>query len=98
ETGFAPARVSRQFSLPIPVNRELVLVSLSFPVVFTPLPPFLPDSLRFGDGTSWPVATVTSIDTMARRALRDEMPGIMLRGFVRSLSKAVAQYRAQHAA
>lgn len=98
ETGFAPARVSRQFTLPIPVNRELVLVSLSFPVVHTPLPPFLPDSLHFGDGTSWPVATVTSIDTMARRALRDEMPGIMLRGFVRSLSKAVAQYRAQHAA
>ena len=98
ETGLAPARVSRQFTLPIPINRELVLVSVSFPVVHTPLAPFLPNSLRFADGATWPTAAVTSIDAMARRALRDEMPGIMLRGFVRSLSKAVAQYQAQRAA
>jgi len=98
ETGLAPARVSRQFSLPIPINRELVLVSVSFPVLQTPLAPFTPTALRFADGSQWPVAGVTSIDTMARRTLQDEMPGIMLRGFIRSTGKAVAQYQAQRAA
>jgi len=98
ETGLAPARVSRQFSLPIPVNRELVLISVSFPVLHTPLAPFLPNALRLSDGSRWPVTLVTSIDTMARRALQDEMPGIMLRGFVRSAGKAVAQYQLQREA
>jgi hypothetical protein len=98
ETGLAPARVSRQFSLPIPVNRELVLVSVSFPVLRTPLAPFFPNALRLSDGSQWPVTPVTSIDTMARRALQDEMPGIMLRGFLRSTGKAVAQYQLQRQA
>ena len=40
------------------------------------------------------VAPITSIDLMARRALKDDMPGIMLRGTIRSASKAVAQYAA----
>ncbi|MCW5619675.1 MAG: hypothetical protein KIS79_01010 [Burkholderiales bacterium] len=97
ETGLAPARVSRQFSLPIPIDRRLVLVSVSFPVLHTPLAPFLPAALQV-DGQTWPVAEVTSIDTMARRALQDEMPGIMLRGFIRSTGKAVAQYQAQRQA
>ena len=33
ETGLVPARVSRQFSLPIPINGRWVLVSASFPVL-----------------------------------------------------------------
>ncbi|MCC7548109.1 MAG: hypothetical protein IT532_10115 [Burkholderiales bacterium] len=98
ETGLAPARLSRQFSLPIPVNRELVLISVSFPVLHAPLAPFLPASLHIGEDRSWPLANVTSIDAMARRALQDEMPAIMLRGFVRSAGKAIAQYQAQRAA
>jgi hypothetical protein len=44
------------------------------------------------------VAPVTSIDLMARRALKDEMPGIMLRAAVRSTGKAIAQYEVQHQA
>ena len=35
---------------------------------------------------------------MSRRALKDEMPGIMLRGAIRSTAKAVAQYQLQHTA
>jgi hypothetical protein len=35
---------------------------------------------------------------MARRALKDEMPGLMLRGAIRSGAKAVAQYELQHQA
>ncbi len=39
-SGSAPALQSRQFSLPIPVNRTLILVPISFPVmVATSTPP-----------------------------------------------------------
>jgi len=43
-----------------------------------------------------PVSTtvITSIDLMARKALQEEMPGIVLRGIIRSSSKAIAQYQA----
>jgi len=38
------------------------------------------------------------VDAMARRALKDDMNGIMLRGFIRATAKAVAQYSLQHQA
>ncbi len=43
-----------------------------------------------------PISTtvITSIDLMARKALQEEMPGIALRGIIRSSSKAIAQYQA----
>ena len=41
---------------------------------------------------------ITSVDAMARRALQDEMPGIMLRTIIRSIAKATAQYQVQRAA
>jgi hypothetical protein len=37
---------------------------------------------------------LTSVDLMARKALQEEMPGIILRGMIRSTSKAAAQYQA----
>jgi len=39
---------------------------------------------------------LTSIDLMARRSLKDEMPGIMLRATVRATTSAMLQYQAQH--
>ena len=33
---------------------------------------------------------------MARRALKDDMPGIMLRAAIRTTAKGVAQYQLQH--
>ncbi len=33
ETGLAPARVSKQFPLPIPINGTLILIPISFPVM-----------------------------------------------------------------
>jgi hypothetical protein len=50
------------------------------------------------DGPSLTAAPVTSIDLMARRRLKDDMPGIMLRATVRSTASAVLQYQAQRAA
>ena len=98
ESGTAPARQSREFPLPIPVNHTWVLIPISFPVIQTTSNPATPAQLQVEGGESLPVVPITSIDLMARRALKDEMPGIMLRGAIRSSAKAVAQYQLQHTA
>jgi hypothetical protein len=98
ETGLAPAIQSRQFSLPIPINGELVLVSVSFPTMRAQGGMGAPGNLTVDGGAPLAPVQVTSIDAMARRALQDEMPGIMLRAAIRSTAKAAAQYQAQRAA
>jgi uncharacterized protein len=98
ETGLVPARVSQQFSLPIPVSGRIVLISVSFPVLQAQAPGVPVYKLTLEGQEALSAAQITSIDAMTRRALEDEMPGIMLRGFVRSTGKAVAQYQAQRAA
>jgi hypothetical protein len=98
ETGTAPARESRQFALPIPVNHTLILIPISFPVMETTSSTALPAQLQVDGGEFLPVIPITSVDLMARRALKDEMPGIMLRGAIRSTAKAVAQYQLQRQA
>jgi hypothetical protein len=60
--------------------------------------PYLPGQLGLNDGQSLTVAPITSVDLMARRALKDDMPGIMLRGAIRSTAKAATQYALQHQA
>jgi hypothetical protein len=89
ESGTAPARQSRQFPLPIPVNRTLILLPISFPVMTATSTPTLPAQLGIDGVESLPVAPITNID---------EMPGIMLRAAIRSTAKAVAQYQLQHQA
>jgi hypothetical protein len=98
ETGLAPARQSQQFSLPIPINYNWVLVSVAFPVMRLQGAFVAPGNLAVDGAADLASAQITSIDAMARRALQDEMPGIMLRSALRSTGKAVAQYQAQRAA
>ncbi len=95
-SGMAPALQSRQFRLPIPINRTLILLPVSFPVMVATSTPYLPVQLRVDDGQSLAVAPITSIDLMARRALKDDMPGIMLRAAIRATVKGAAQYQLQH--
>ena len=97
-SGTAPARESRQFALPIPVNHTLVLVPVSLPVMQVTSAGLLPGQLEVDGVDRAPVTPVTNIDLMARRALQDEMPGIMLRGAIRSTAKAVTQYGLEHQA
>jgi hypothetical protein len=98
ESGLVPARRSQRFALPIPVSGELVLVAVAFPVMPGRGEAFVPDEVRVDFGEPLRPARITSVDAMARRALQDDMPGIVLRSMVRSTSKAVAQYQAQRAA
>ena len=94
--GTAPALQSKSFPLPVPVNRTLILVPVSFPVMKATSTPFMPKELTVDDGQAAPVAPITNIDLMARRALKDDMPGIMLRGAIRSATKAATQYALMH--
>jgi len=98
ETGLVPARVSRQFNLPVPINERWVLVSASFPVLVDEEPGVVPSQLRIEGSAPLVPVPITSVDAMARKALQDEMPGIILRTVIRSLVKATAQYQAQRAA
>jgi hypothetical protein len=96
-SGTAPALQSRQFRLPVPVERRLVLLPVSFPVmVATSMA--LPARLTVDGGAPLTVAPITSIDLMARRQLKDDMPAIMLRATIRSTASAVLQYQAQRGA
>ena len=92
ESGTAPARKSRQFSLPFPYRNRLLIIPVSFPVIVPGQPSFMPAQLQIQDGPTVSPVVITSIDLMARKALQEEMPGIMLRGIIRSSGKVIAQY------
>jgi hypothetical protein len=96
-TGTAPAIRSGQFRMPV-FGPRLMLVSMSFPVMQATDAGRLPAQLLLEDGRTLPVAPLTSVDLMARRSLKDDMPGIMLRASTRAASNATMQYQAQRAA
>lgn len=90
EAGFAPAWQSVTVPLPIPTGNSMVITPLSFPVVKSDGKTFMPASLKAA-GRDLPVETLVNIDTMARRLLKDQLPGIMLRTTIRAIAKSVAQ-------
>jgi len=94
ESGTAPARKSRQFSLPFPYRNRLLIIPVSFPVITPGQPSFVPAQLQIQGGPTISPVVITNVDLMARKALQEEMPGIMLRGIIRSSGKAIAQYEA----
>jgi hypothetical protein len=67
---------------------------VSFPVIAPGQPPYTPAQLQIEGQNRIDVVAITSIDLMARKALQEEMPGILLRGMIRSTAKAVAQSQA----
>ncbi len=90
-TGTAPALRSRQFSLPVPTVSGPVQVTVSFPVMAASGLSATPSQVTVDGDTTLAVAPITSIDLMARRRLKDDMPAIMLRATVRAASRAVLQ-------
>jgi hypothetical protein len=94
ESGTAPARKSQQFSLPFPQRNRLLIVPVSFPVIVPAQATYMPAQLQIEGENPIDVVAITSIDLMARKALQEEMPGILLRGIIRSTAKAVAQSQA----
>ncbi|CAD5378082.1 TPR_REGION domain-containing protein [Pseudomonas sp. OF001] len=90
QSGLAPSRDSVRIPLPIPTPNGLIITPLSFPVIrednSTPAPASLVVAGRTVDLTE-----LNSTSAMSRRALRDDMPGIILRTSVRAISRSVAQ-------
>ncbi|MCP1513496.1 COG3014 family protein [Pseudomonas rhodesiae] len=90
QSGLAPARDSIRLPLPIPINGNLVITPLSFPVIKadTSTATFAQIGV---DGQQQNLTALNSTTAMSRRALRDDMPGIILRTTVRAVSRGVAQ-------
>ena len=90
-SGTAPALQSRQFRLPVWAGPNMVMVVASFPVMAASSFSSLPAGLTVDQGQWLSVAPITSIDLMARRRLKDDMAGIMLRTSIRASTRAVLQ-------
>lgn len=93
EAGDAPARKPQGFTLPIPTGRGLVTASISYPVI-APSTDALLAKLSMGS-QELALERVVDVNVMARRALKDQMPGMVLRGFTRAVAKGVMQDQLQ---
>jgi hypothetical protein len=89
EAGSAPARKPKGFTLPIPVGNRIRTVSVSYPVIEASREPLL-SSLMVED-KEFKLANVVDVNVMARRALKDEIPGMVVRGVVRAIAKGLLQ-------
>lgn len=94
ESGNAPAITSRMLPIPLPIPGKggvrVVMTPLSWPVVEKADASVIPTSLMVND-KQLPLTMVTSVDHMARRAIADEMPGIIVRSSIRAIVKGAAQ-------
>ena len=96
ETGFAPIIDSLNIPIPIPRKNGVVITPLSFPVIKPSSHVSVPPSLAVA-GRQLPVETLTNIDAMARRQLKDQMPGTILRTVIRAGFKSLVQEQANKA-
>ena len=94
ESGSAPSIVTQVLPiiLPIPGQYGMTLVAtpISWPVIRAADSSMVPGNVTVNNKIV-PLALLTSVDVMARRALADEMPGIIVRSSVRAITKGVAQ-------
>lgn len=94
ESGSAPAISSMTLPiiLPIPGRSGISLIAtpISWPVIRAADNSIVPASITV-DEKPVPVSLLTSVDQMARRALSDEMPGIIARSSIRAITKGIAQ-------
>jgi hypothetical protein len=95
EAGNAPARKPTAFTIPVPVGGSIRTVSISYPVIAPSTDPLLGNMVVAG--TPFALEKVVDVNVMARRALKDEMPGMVFRGVTRAVAKGVAQDQLQKA-
>ena len=93
EAGDAPARKPKAFTIPVPTGRGMVTASISYPVIEPSTDPLL--TTLSAAGTDLKLEKVVDVNVMARRALKDEMPGMVLRGVTRAVAKGVVQNELQ---
>jgi uncharacterized protein len=97
DTGYipkiSPYRISQSFN----IGGSPKLVTLTFPVIEKSSDRFTPNFVQLADRMANP-ELVTNIDAMARKNLKDEMPGYVLRASSRALVSLLAQYMSDQAA
>jgi hypothetical protein len=93
EAGDAPARKPKAFTLPVPVGSSIRTVSISYPTIEPSSDPLL--GKLTASGKEFKLEKVVDINVMARRALKDEMPGMVFRGVTRAIVKGVMQDQLQ---
>ncbi|WP_312388150.1 hypothetical protein [Pseudomonas sp.] len=90
QSGLAPARDSMRIPLPLTIDGNLVITTLSFPVIREDN-----STARFGEvylnDQAVSLTSLNNTSAMSRRALRDDMPEIILRTSVRAVSRTLAQ-------
>ena len=97
DTGYMPKIIPYQISQSFNIGGNPRLVTLTFPVIERSTERFKPTFVQLGDRVANP-ELVANIDAMARKNLRDEMPGYVLRASSRALVSLAAQYAADRAA
>ena len=89
ETGVAPFKKSIMIPLPIPYAG---IVPISFPVLETnPISTNKAISISLPNNSTLPLTTITSIENLSRRSLKDNLPWIMVRAAIRAAVKGGAQ-------
>jgi hypothetical protein len=95
ESGDAPAIMSQTIPIVLPIPSgsgvSMIAVGISWPVIRPDESYFIPSSVSLDDTQSAEVEMLTSVNAMARRALYDEMPGIIARSSVRAIIKGATQ-------
>ena len=97
DTGYMPKISPHQISQSVSFGGNSKLVTLTFPVIEKSSDRFTPSNVQLGDRMADP-ELVANIDAMARRNLKDEMPGYVLRATSRALVSLAAQYAVDQAA
>ncbi|MEE1921609.1 hypothetical protein V0R50_06330 [Pseudomonas sp. 148P] len=90
QSGLAPARDSIRIPLPLLISGNLVITPLSFPIMREDTSTATVGQINLDDKTL-DLTALNSTSAMSRRALRDDMPGIILRTTVRAVTRGVAQ-------
>jgi hypothetical protein len=97
DTGYMPKISPYQISQTINFGGNSKLVTLTFPVIEKSSDRFTPNFVQLGDRAA-NLELVSNIDAMARKNLKDEMPGYVLRASTRALISLAAQFAADQAA
>lgn len=90
QTGLAPARNSIRIPLPIPTSNGLIIAPLSFPVIEADQSTAPQESININD-QAFTLTELNNTTQMSKRALLDDMPGIILRTSIRAATRSVAQ-------
>lgn len=88
EQNLIPYRREFDVRLPVPINNQFQYWSVSFPVLPNSIKPSEKISVHV-DGDVLPVQVSTQLQSLAGHALKDELPGMIVRQLLRLTSKSV---------